>query len=510
MADTQTAPAPGPDMAALIGAVRTSSDESRKLAKAEETEMAPVMKKSQDVLESPRPEKPQLAETPKPPKLQEALQENGQKFLVTSMLVAGLVGAFTRGNVTAALSSYGAMNKAFHSGQIEQAEGHYTEWKQSVEQVRDTNQAMLKEYEDALNDRKMSLDELSARMSLIAAKYKDPLMAQAANTQNIAMMGQLYERLHEFNLNYSLDAKKLQTAIDANKLIAQQQIEAAGLDPTTPEGRERLAKLPPKTAKTATQLFFMLHPDKSPANQPKMSTEGTVWAATQYVLTGQMPPMGMGAGADRAAIIEMAPKIASKYGLTIGEAMSLPAERKAEAATLNKVLAWAVGVDRSAEIVDNQLDIAEGYAKQLGLTEVQRVNQALVAGEKEFGSPEANAYASAMLTASTEFARMLTGPLSAGMLTEGAAQAAEGRLNTGLTMGQFGEIKTLFQKEIANIQGASQHQVDRIKGMLRNQVPAANAPAGGHKVGDIISGADGKKYKITGGDPSDPDVEPVP
>lgn len=31
----------------------------------------------------------------------------------------------------------------------------------------------------------------------------------------------------------------------------------------------------------------------------------------------------------------------------------------------------------------------------------------------------------------------------------------------------------------------------------------------GHQVGDIVTGADGKKYRVTGGDPNDPDIEPV-
>lgn len=322
MADTQTAPAPGPDMAALIGAVRTSSDESRKLAKAEETEMAPVMKKSQDVLESPRPEKPQLAETPKPPKLQEALQENGQKFLVTSMLVAGLVGAFTRGNVTAALSSYGAMNKAFHSGQIEQAEGHYTEWKQSVEQVRDTNQAMLKEYEDALNDRKMSLDELSARMSLIAAKYKDPLMAQAANTQNIAMMGQLYERLHEFNQNYAQNAHQIDIAHE--DAVARLKVEtdkfapnlntAAGIDQLA----DKLVNAPPEKSEKMMQLLRITHPNAFP--QATLEAETLKTMAGQYLAGDKTVFQNLGRGVQGSANIialrNMVTKMAAEKHLT--------------------------------------------------------------------------------------------------------------------------------------------------------------------------------------------------
>lgn len=41
--------------------------------------------------------------------------------------------------------------------------------------------------------------------------------------------------------------------------------------------------------------------------------------------------------------------------------------------------------------------------------------------------------------------------------------------------------------------------------------PAAAAPAaaGKYQVGQVIDGPDGKKYRVTGGDPNDPDVEPV-
>lgn len=45
-----------------------------------------------------------------------------------------------------------------------------------------------------------------------------------------------------------------------------------------------------------------------------------------------------------------------------------------------------------------------------------------------------------------------------------------------------------------------------------DEAPAAKpdaAPAGKYKPGDVIDGPDGKKYRVTGGDPNDPDVEPI-
>lgn len=223
------------------------------------------------------------------------------------------------------------------------------------------------------------------------------------------------------------------------------------------------------------------------------------YAAQQYRRTGTMPPQGLGAtgvpAQNRANIIRRARELEQAEkggaGLSSGaiagsEDIRKRADTKANASALTAVVKWAAGVDRSAEVIENQLKIARQYLDRLPLSTVQSINRAIVAGAKEFGSGDANSYGQAMYTASTEFGRMLTGPLSQGMLAEGAAQRSIDRLNTGLTKGQFADIQKLFTQEIGGIKKANQDQIDELEGRLSGGGGAAPA---GNTAGNTTGGA---------------------
>jgi len=70
----------------------------------------------------------------------------------------------------------------------------------------------------------------------------------------------------------------------------------------------------------------------------------------------------------------------------------------------------------------------------------------------------------------------------------------------------IGNFDATNKKQIENLRS----YIQRIQEAGGGQAPQAQStPQGGAQVGKIITGPDGKKYRIIGGDPADPDVEPL-
>jgi len=91
-------------------------------------------------------------------------------------------------------------------------------------------------------------------------------------------------------------------------------------------------------------------------------------------------------------------------------------------------------------------------------------------------------------------------------LTRVAGQGAQSDKELAALMASFpatGNFDETNKQQIQNIRS----YIEKLQGS-GGQAPQAQ-PQGGAQVGKIITGPDGKKYRIIGGDPADPDVEPL-
>lgn len=74
------------------------------------------------------------------------------------------------------------------------------------------------------------------------------------------------------------------------------------------------------------------------------------------------------------------------------------------------------------------------------------------------------------------------------------------------------ELATLMASfpSATNYESVNEEGIKNLESYLQKITQGGGMPAqGGAEVGKIITAPDGKRYRITGGDPSDPDVEPV-
>src|SRR5262249_49141781 len=73
----------------------------------------------------------------------------------------------------------------------------HKQWSEANTKIAQDNKAKLDEYQAALSDRKLSVDEQMSKIQMIAAKYKDSITADAAAARNFTLVANLIERQNE-------------------------------------------------------------------------------------------------------------------------------------------------------------------------------------------------------------------------------------------------------------------------------------------------------------------------
>lgn len=231
------APEPSPPSAPVdskvdeaIGRVLGATDEMKGIAEKKSAETKPLIEKAMAANAKPLPTPPKMQRVGDPPKA-----NNGQaamEWMQSAALLGAIAGAATRGNTTAALNAFAGAITGFKQGQMDQAEEKYKEWKAQTEKAVKNNEISQHEYRQVLESRKMTVDQQMNQIQLVAAKYQDDMMANAAATKNFTLVAQLYERRDEAGLK--LKAKM--EAIDAKMQKQLAEITKAG----TPEEAQQL------------------------------------------------------------------------------------------------------------------------------------------------------------------------------------------------------------------------------------------------------------------------------
>ena len=160
-----------------------------------------------------------------------------------------------------------------------------------------------------------------------------------------------------------------------------------------------------------------------------LTPEGVEYAATQYRVTGVMPPMGMGNSQGRAAIINEAAKQVKALRQTPAMTIQKQAAFKSDAAALNRMRTMS----SSAEVFETkalaQADKVVELSAKVGRSKWPIVNSAILAGNVEVaGDPDATLLLNAALTFTAEYAKIIEGSTGSAQGSSDAARRATERL----------------------------------------------------------------------------------
>lgn len=203
----------------------------------------------------------------------------------------------------------------------------------------------------------------------------------------------------------------------------------------------------------------------------------------------------------RTAVRNEWDRIATQLGLSESESAMLPFDNKIKGQAILALTKWGATAARSADKLERDLEVAMSYAQRIPLAQIQFINKGIVAGLKEFNSPEANAYASAINSVRLEYARLLSGPTSNAMLPVEAMRTANELVSRGVSVAALKEVGRQMRMDANNTIRATASQIDSMRSSITNvgQTPTfREAPIGPGAV-PAPAGEDSRNVRLPSG-----------
>lgn len=205
------------------------------------------------------------------------------------------------------------------------------------------------------------------------------------------------------------------------------------------------------------------------------------YVARQYMLTGTLPPLGMGkqAAAMRQQIIGRAALLSQQQGITGEDAVAVHAGTKANTATLGKQTQLRSATEGFENTMLQNMNIVEGLLKKgAGTTGVPVFNryQQYLRGQYG-GDPDVVALSNAIDTVADENAKIRSGTLGNTPATDSMRNSIRDGLNAAQTPEQILKaFNSVMRPDAANRTRALRAQEAALKSALRGGSDVPNVP----------------------------------
>lgn len=233
------------------------------------------------------------------------------------------------------------------------------------------------------------------------------------------------------------------------------------LDPNNPTGPPKLFLLNSETGEVMKEVGT-----SKTGGEIDFSPEGIDMMSRNFILTGQVPGLGLGRVATQARmkIMNNAARIMANEGLTptdIQANKSLMGAFKAEASRIQSqrgpMLAFA-------DTADKNLDVALNLSSKVGRTGVPVLNRWLLAGRKSVaGDPDVAAFDAATRVAINEFAKVTSSATGGGVTSDAARKEIESMLHSAQTPEQFQAVVNTLRTDMKNRVSGYENSLNRVK-----------------------------------------------
>src|ERR1700719_3482989 len=210
--------------AAVEAAERSMAQEDRNAA-PREREMTPLRERQMEMARQPLPEPPKTKESPPAPQRQN--QHDDENWLFAAGLLGSLAGALTRNHATNALAAFSGALQGYQEGSKQKFDENMQIWNAENKRAQEASQNALAEYRAILENRKLSMEQMSVELQLAAAKHDDRAMATAAKTKNELVIAQLYDKHEQALTQVQTTHDRLSQSYELAQQRQQQQMAIA-------------------------------------------------------------------------------------------------------------------------------------------------------------------------------------------------------------------------------------------------------------------------------------------
>jgi hypothetical protein len=249
--------------AAVEAAERSMAQEDRNAA-TRERELAPLRERQMEMARQPLPEPPKTKESPPAPQRQN--QHDDENWLFAAGLLGSLAGALTRNHATNALAAFSGALQGYQEGSKQKFDENMQIWNAENKRAQEASQNALAEYRSILENRKLSMEQMSVELQLAAAKHDDRAMATAAKTKNELVIAQLYDKHEQALTQVQTTHDRLSQSYELAQQRQQQQMviaqmRALGVVPGQESATvDKIGKyeLPPVTGPRGTAIMNLV------------------------------------------------------------------------------------------------------------------------------------------------------------------------------------------------------------------------------------------------------------
>ena len=437
-----------------------------------------------------------------------------------AMAMAALGSLMTRTPMTTALNSAAAVMKAVKANDNETAQAEFERWKIENENAIKQQNFQMEAYKSALA--KAGKDETAAIASFTAYAHAfgDHTAAQVAQQNGYIGIQKLQIDRENLSLRAQEAAVNMSDKMQLMNLTAKYQQARAGVQQAQASKDPQAIKAAEANLKSVQQDVMDHHAvyDKGAGggaaaladDDPSLYAQG----ATGEPLNQVVPGYGKTATAQRTQVRKGSIDYIAKNtpGMTITDAGSELAMRQIEYAggkrSQSQLITALGGMEQAVSQLDYNIDQAKKEMKAMGVSDLSPLVNSIANQEKTWtGDPKLARLHFYMGAVANESARILSGGVgSVAQLHAGAAEEAKKWANTTMTGAMLDGVGDAMNNE-------GQFRIKSYKDAMQKQRDLMTHKEGGtgkslYHVGDEFYGADGIKYRVTGGDMTNPEVEP--
>jgi hypothetical protein len=327
-------------------------------------EMEPLRQRAlSQAMQSP----PQIPKQDKPPdRPKQRDQHDDENWLFAASILGSLAGAFTRNHATNALAAFSGAMQGYQEGSKQKFDQNMKIWEAENKAVQETNKQAMDEYRDILQNRKLSMDQMSVAMRLAGEKYDDQAAVQAAKTKNSLVMAQWYDKRAEAAMKMQQSSDALIERRDA-RVARDQAVKQAAMEDSarayvsSPEGQTRIE-----------QTMKLLRPPPS-----QSVPRNTAMGLREALIADELSARGLDFAAFKRNanvknIEQTTPAMAERAGATSGA--RIQAGREAQ-------------LELIISTTDSLLPRAAASAAAIPATSFPRLNRLMSMADEEIGTP---------------------------------------------------------------------------------------------------------------------------
>lgn len=422
----------------------------------------------------PMPAKPNLQQNKDAPPDAKDYQKDAMAF-ASAMAVLGAVSSkFVRAPGGAALGAFAGALKGWQTGSLQAYDSAAKEWEQKTKQTIENNKTILEQYKIALEDRKMNIDDQMSHIQLIATKYHDQMMYDAASAKNFTLVGKIYEKNWEFTNgekgveaaaapfmkeNAQIQEKLRNTALK----IDSGEINPEGVNPATGQPYSEAEKL---NMKYIQQTYG--GPEKGKAG----GVSGIRLSARNEIIQGLTQKLGRRPSEDEINEAE-----ASRAGAIASERTRASAEPRADSAALTQLTKQQAAINTFEKTAIANGKVLEKLADKVDKSGVPVIERWTRAGRQNVaGDTDVNDFNAQMSLYRAEVAKIMVNPNLTGVLSDSARNEAKEFLSGSATAPQIKSVIKLLEGDFGRREKSIDDEIKAIKTRLNGR-GGAETPA---------------------------------